>query len=350
MSNVLLIGVLIYLLFAIIAVLLFYFQLKIPVEFKEFDSQKILVPFRNESKNASDYLGNLNSEVSERIVFINDHSEDGSDAFLRSNGQTVLDLPEPLHGKKQALVFAANSVDSEYIILNDIDIQYSEAYLKLLRELPNLNFDICVLPVWFQKESSLLNQLIRLDFAQIQLATFSYKGNLGSGANLLVNRRSFLKYRQEYENQILSGDDYFLIKACRRHKGKVVYIFNKDLQVFTKGSRSLKELLSQRARWISKIFKKGSFTENSASFLIFLLSFLPYFLTISYLATQEVLYLYILFIKLFSDFLIIVPILYLNKELRLLYLFPLLVLLYPFYYIAVAIETFRKQKWKGRNV
>jgi len=338
--------------FAFIGFILISLKLTKPYFYQNAPQKQVIIPFRNEVGNLPQLLAQLNRNGinSTDFIFVNDHSTDESTSLLDSKLYKLIQNKEPEIGKKSALINGVKYATSEYLIFNDMDIYYPKEYSKIIEKMPEDDFDIGILPIWLKKEKGLFNKLMRLDFSQIVFATFSFKGNLGSGANLLVKKSSFLEYSSNYCEEILSGDDYFLIKEARRKGGKISYLFDAELIIQTKSPNNVQDLIRQRARWIKKSFLKGGIIENITSFVIFIGSLLPYVLLFSYISAGDMIYLYLLGFKIVIDMLILIPGLFVNKALGLIYLLPLLELIYPFYYIAVALGAMSKQKWKGRDI
>ncbi len=313
----------------------------------------MIIPVRNEEENLKVLLQELNSNSvkREQVLFVNDHSEDGSKQLIEEFGFEVIDLEEDEKGKKEALIKGAKRSNKDFLLFNDADVLHPKTYYKILNEVPYMgDFDICILPVEIADKKGLWNRFVQLDFDFLQFLTFSFRGNLGNGANLLVKKSVFESLSDGLETELLSGDDYFLIRECRRRKGKIKYQLSKELSVKTEAPLNFNSLLDQRSRWIQKSFRKGSLIENTLSFLWIALSFTPYLLLISIVLSQDENYLFILFIKLMIDIMLFIPVLYFNKRLRLLSLLPLLQFLYPIYYISVLIRTGKRNKWKDRDL
>lgn len=316
-------------------------------------SVQLIIPFRNESENINRLVSDLlKFNISpDQILFVNDHSSDDSRTIIENAGFSVIDLKENEQGKKAALIKGVQQSTSDYILFNDVDVYHKESYFNLLKEVPySGDFDACILPVQIKTRSVVLKGLIQLDFSWLQFLTYSFKGNLGNGANMIVKKESYLKYAAGLEKEFLSGDDYFLLKTIKREKGNVRYLLSRDFMVSTDPPNSINELLSQRARWIQKTFKKGGSQEILFSILWIVFSFTPYVLLVSWFSLGEIEYLVLLLIKLFLDFLIFLPALNFIKRLRLLSLLPLLQFLYPIYYLAVIFRTGLRNKWKDRDL
>ncbi|MEZ4938978.1 MAG: glycosyltransferase [Crocinitomicaceae bacterium] len=311
----------------------------------------VIVPVRNEKDNVLNLVNSLRElkYSPQRLLFVDDSSSDNTVEILKRHDQEVHVLKDKT-GKKEALKEGVNLVSSEYVLFTDADCVFPKTYEKLFDTNHTLEGDIIVLPVWIKNKSILLNQLIRLDFAQLQALTFGLRGSLGNGANLLVKRESFEKFSKGLEISILSGDDYFLLKEAKKNDGRIVYCFDPDLTILTDAPLNLKELISQRSRWIKKSFQKGGLAEIGASFIWILFSMTPYILIFNWLHSNDFWPLLFLLLKMFIDAWLIIPVLDSNKNLRLLYLLPLLEFLYPFYYLSVVIRIGFKNTWKGRDL
>lgn len=339
--------------FSLFGLILYCITLNKKLDFSKDADTTILIPFRNEEKNLPgliDSFRRLNSFDKSKILFIDDHSSDKSMSFLVENGFNVVRLNEKEMGKKEALKKGVNSVDAEYVLFNDADGIHEKDYGDVLNRVPEDDFDIIVLPIWIKNDMGLLNKMIQLDYAQLSFATFSFKGNLGSGANLLVKRESYLELSNSLRGEILSGDDYFLLKEARKRKMKILYVGDIKYRILTKGPSSLSELISQRGRWIQKSIKTSNGSELliSIGFLIYSALF-PLLLAFCLLDFHNQ-WLYLILFKILVDLLVFIPSLIQNKALRLLYLLPLLEIIYPIYYLAVLLKAISKNKWKERDI
>ncbi|MCB0477300.1 MAG: glycosyltransferase [Crocinitomicaceae bacterium] len=311
----------------------------------------VVIPVRNEEDNLKVLLLAIEQFrlPKEQFIFVDDHSEDATVTHLIENGFEPIHLSSE-HGKKAAMVLGVQKAASEYVLFNDADVIYDSEYIELFTGITNAEFDIMVLPVWIKKKTSLLNAIVRLDQAQLQFLTFGMRGNLGNGANLIVRKESFLKYQKGLQKDLLSGDDYFLLKEGKKQEAIVKYCLSTEFSLETNGPDSLKSLLMQRRRWIKKTFQRGGIIEIISSLLWVVLSIIPYLLIFNWLYFNKIEFLYFFGMKLGIDLLIFAPPLVLNKNLRLLYLLPILEFLYPFYYLSVLIGLGFKNNWKGRDL
>ena len=336
----------------IILLLTSFFNLKKDQQWSEKDIS-LIIPVRNEEERIETILESLLSNQFEnsKVLFVNDHSTDDTVPCITRKGFKVIDLPIGQEGKKAALIYGVNSVSTEYILFNDADVKYPMGYEKLLSQVPfNGDFDVCILPVEMRKESGFLNKLIQFDFAFLQFLTYSFRGNLGNGANLLVRRQTYLEMSNGLQKEFLSGDDYFLIKECRKRSKVIKYMRSPQYRISTDPPKSIRGLLEQRGRWFHKTLKTNNHSEILNSVLFILISLAHYFFIVIYAITSEIQFIYLFIFKFGIDLILFIVALYFIKRLRLLYLLPLMTFLYPIYYISVVLKASKKLKWKDRDL
>ncbi|MDZ7635565.1 MAG: hypothetical protein U5L72_14490 [Bacteroidales bacterium] len=75
-----------------------------------------------------------------------------------------------------------------------------------------------------------------------------------NAANLSFRREIYLKHAGELVGELPSGDDMFLLHAVKRAGGKISHAGSSAAAVETAGAVTAAALLRQRARWASKTF------------------------------------------------------------------------------------------------
>ena len=132
-------------------------------------------------------------EVVEEVIFVNDHSTDGSLEFIASQNLTkasLLSLNENVFGKKAALEMGIKAAKTEYIWSLDADVVIrhfsSVRFLEFERKLEQ---DLVILPVQMNSGSTLLEMLQANEWRYLQFITlFSSRVNrpmMCNGANLI---------------------------------------------------------------------------------------------------------------------------------------------------------------------
>ena len=325
----------------------------------------IVIPFRNELlrwNNLLKALKNLDDTNSDlMIIFINDHSDDGSFEFLKkwissfNKKNTLLDLPENMHGKKMAIEYGVNHAKTRWIFTLDADSHIAPNFLNDFESNLQKGKQMYLLPVSEFGRGFFLSSIEASILASITYSCLGYnKPLLANGAGIIYDRNLFLEldpYKSNYN--LPSGDDLFLLEKVVAHNRSLIAGFNqKELNVYTTPPSSYKEMIFRAVRWATKMKS----VNNKASFFVggivvlcnlTLIPICCYHLLNSYLISLS----FILLSKFFLDVLL----LSLNKnfsfsfnsivKVALTYLF------YPFHLLIVlACSIFRTTNWKGRSI
>lgn len=220
-------------------------------------SVSVVIPFYNERKRIEPLLKSLNEQRNWyeglELIFVDDGSNDQCSEFIHTCLKRPFKLIRLEHksGKKAAIHQGILQARHEFILTLDADVVLSKNYVEYLMHLPRV--DMVILPV-HMKAKSFLQHLFSVEFIWLQQLTFGAKKPvLCNGANLFFRKSAYLEtVNQRNDFDIASGDDTFLLEAFLK-KGKVIErIYEPDLEVETPAPVGLKELLTQRRRWIGK--------------------------------------------------------------------------------------------------
>jgi cellulose synthase/poly-beta-1,6-N-acetylglucosamine synthase-like glycosyltransferase len=324
-----------------------------------------IIPFRNEENYIKALIEGLKKQKYPpglfEVILIDDHSTDQS---YNITNELIQQLPNFRllknngEGKKQAIYTGVERATNNYIITTDADCSHPSSWIKSITDyLDNNQPDILIGPVCIKKGNSFFSKFQSMDFMSLVMsgagATGIKKPIMCNGANLIINKDTYLEARQTIENKYASGDDIFLLQYSIKHNKKIHFLKSKEAVVTTHPLKSHKQFLNQRIRWAGK--SKG-YTDKFTllvAWLVFLfntclltLPFYMYFIPkqsfelISAVTTSFILN-YILIKKgerffnthfAFIDYLLIQ-------------------LIYPIsIFITVLFTAFGKVSWKGREV
>ena len=231
----------------------------------------VIVPFRNEEKNLEKLVRSLQAltVLPEEIIFVNDHSTDQSLAVLQ-NLKVPFQLLEldASEGKKSGIAKGVEAASSEFILTWDADVLIPKDYFKTLHtyDFP----DLLLLPVKMNG-SSFVSGFFAMDYqlqAQANVALSGwYRPITASGANLLFKRKVYLEMANKRKDQdIASGDDQFLLSACRNSGVEIGLLTDKALTIETDAPTTIKSGMAQRLRWLSKTKHVGDSFANVFGF------------------------------------------------------------------------------------
>ncbi|MCD6067036.1 MAG: glycosyl transferase [Bacteroidetes bacterium] len=324
----------------------------------------ILIPCRNEETTIAACLDSIARQHypahKVQVILVDDHSEDRTiDLAKQYPFVKILQLPEGTIGKKNALDLGIREAIHELIITRDADTVCNEEWLAvIISAYEKTKAPLIICPVFIRPSFSLLNALQRLEHFALTIlgggTAYLKKPVLCNGANLCFTKTAFREVKGYEGNEtIASGDDIFLMNKIRNIKGPgILYLKNRDAGVYTSVPGDLRTMFHQRLRWAQKSRKSSSFLSGFSGFLIALCTIL--LLTsgiLSVFYTELTPYFtFTAILKCFIDFLLLFLAASFYQQRKVLIAFPLMVLIYPFYVVWIAIAVYTtKAEWKGRR-
>lgn len=319
----------------------------------------VIIPFRNESCHIERLVSCIKAQVvlPKAIIFVNDHSTDDSVEKLKSLIEederfSLLHLPHELFGKKHAIRYALNEVETTFLLTLDADTYFENYFFASIQMTSSM--DMVVQPV-VMKGSSLFGKYVAFEynFYNAFTALISSKQILNaSGANLLIKKDAFEYFdRFETHKHIPSGDDYFLLGDFLKSKAVVVQSTDEKRAVKTEAKERVIDYLSQRLRWLSKTKFKPNLT-NVFLGIFFVLYFNLHLITllIAFVHHFWILLGSLIAVRFIWDALVYYP--YSKRfELRFLPHFLMLFqVIYPLIFTFIVILSWIwKPNWKGRR-
>ena len=231
-------------------------------------SVSVVVPFRNEENHLPRLLEDFSRQSFPaehlEIIFVDDHSRDGSASILASmTGESVqfryLSLPPGMSGKKKALSYGISHSEHERIIQVDADCRVGRgfilAHMAFLEKHPSdLVAGIVTTGKGKRNFWEIFERLDILGLAGVGAGSF----NLGrpmmcSGANLSYSRTLYMETRSfDPETIVASGDDMFMMIGARKLDKTLSFISDRESIVRTAPQKDLRTLVAQRIRWGAK--------------------------------------------------------------------------------------------------
>jgi hypothetical protein len=208
--------------------------------------------------------------------------------------------------------------------------------------------------VKLESKSGFLSGFMELEFLSLQGVTAGTSGAgnpvMCNAANLAFTREAWLRNSENLHNEILSGDDIFLLHSLKREPGsKIAWLSTPDAIVTTSQPESLYSFVNQRARWISKAkFYQDRFTQY-LSIVTFVTIMINIFLLISAVFNPEFLPVFLcsLILKSVPDYLILYVTTGRYNKRHLLKWFIPSQIVYPFYVIIVFVSSLVSgNRWK----
>jgi len=292
----------------------------------------------------------LSQNEVQKIVFVNDYSDDGSAKYVDRNQSqnlilyhTTIDNP----GKKCALQEGILQVQSELILLTDVDCKpASSSWSDVMRSQFNEQIDIVLGYSPVAAAPTFLNRFIRFETWMTALQYMSYAAAkipyMGVGRNLAYRRSITQNFKPDFST--LSGDDDLFVSAMATSKNTAICL-DPDAFVYTYAKESWSDFYRQKRRHMTTSHQY-KFVHKLLLTLFSLSQMFVVVFGLILLATNEkpfriipVFAFYIL-IKWFMAY----PLLKKFKEENLLFLFPILDICFSFYYWIMAFSIFTHSK------
>ena len=327
----------------------------------------VVIAVRNEEKNILRLIKNLKSQDYDNnlydVIIIDDHSEDNSwkilvdQASLWSNLKVLKQDPKK-SGKKMAILKGVKESNSDIILTTDADCSFNKNWLTTMSSyFKNEKINLVSGPVNYINSNSLFKKIQTLEFLSL---IGSAAGAIGinkpilcNGANLAYRKKTFLEINNYESDNIVSGDDVFLLHSVKkRFPNSILFAKNQDAVVLTDAVNNISNFFNQRIRWSAKSRHYKDLDSILVALIVFLTNLSMIILGISSCFKSEIFnQLILLFlVKTFIDFVFLVPVLlFFNRQGLIKWIFPLQ-FVYPFYITLTSIfSNFIHFNWKGRK-
>ncbi len=229
------------------------------------DKPSVVVCCRNEAHHLPALIDALKSQSckSYELIWVNDHSTDQTQEVLEKSLIHFTDakiIQSPVPGKKQAQRAGILAAKGEFIITTDADCVPASTWIETMVDFQSQQqADLIIAPVKFYRGKSLFTRIQQLEFA---ILVGSGMGAAGAGmpvfcnaANMALTKQAWLDSAGDLHEEILSGDDVFLLHSVKKRIGKVAVLKSMQAMVVTGYQKTLKSFFRQRVRWASKSSK-----------------------------------------------------------------------------------------------
>ncbi|MBN2484487.1 MAG: glycosyltransferase [Bacteroidales bacterium] len=226
----------------------------------------VVIAFRNELKHIVTLVSALKAldypDDKYEVIFVNDHSNDGSPGHL---AQLISSLPnfkmysmgKEAKGKKAAIGEGVKKAVGTYCVFTDADCCVPNGWLKTLnsfcqhKSCPDMVLGLVDLKFhnrWPEK-------CFRLEFLSLILssagATALKMPFMCNGANLAI-KRDIYSEADKLKTHIASGDDVFLLHDIKKRNKSIEILKSHNHLVYTENPVTFKNFFRQRVRWGSK--------------------------------------------------------------------------------------------------
>jgi glycosyltransferase involved in cell wall biosynthesis len=244
----------------------------------------VIVPYFNESVHLPKVLESLQNQTHKnyRVIWINDHSTDGGEKFLKENAGVGnnLFLHSDKFGKKAAINEALNEVSADLIVFTDADCEHHPDWLTgYASAFEKKGSGLYFGPVVYTT-NSFLQEVFALEFLSLMGTGMGLAG-VGTpvfmnGANYAVSKDLLNLHVRKDGDKYASGDDVFLLHQVKKTLGveKIYPISNQKLKVRTDAPKNPLSFFKQRIRWGGKTTGYKEFNAIMLAGLIFTFSVL----------------------------------------------------------------------------
>jgi glycosyltransferase involved in cell wall biosynthesis len=309
----------------------------------------VVIACRNEEKNLPSVMNSIEVQNYPKnlyeVIIVDDNSTDKTAKIASKYIATgsVLVLNNRGNGKKQALRTGIIAAKADLIITTDADCTMGKNWIRTIAAYYELNRpDMIICPVQIKAVRILFGYFQELEFLSLQgiTAGSAYLGEAAmcNSANLAFSKVKYLKHSAYLHDEIRSGDDIFFLHSLKKEKdSKILWLESPDVLVTTRGSSSLRSLLKQRSRWISKSTDYTDLFTIFLSLTVFVTVILQifYFVAMFMFPQLAVVFLTVFVLKSLPDLLILKNTLERYNKRQLMRWFLPLQLIYPFYVVGV---------------
>ncbi len=218
--------------------------------------------------------------TSAELIFVNDHSTDGSREWLGANAVhsavRIIDLEKGEEGKRAALHKAARMAGGEVLLFIDADVEPSECWLdEWTAKLQSTDADIWLGEVRKLPAKNFFERMVGFEWRSIMYVsrTMALSGVpvWANGAHMAVRRDSYLEFAEAGIGEAYPGsDDLFLIQWAYDHGKKVTAIWGDNGYVSIEMPQNIVQWWLQRLRWGGKC---GTYQTRASVFLTSIIYF-----------------------------------------------------------------------------
>ncbi len=334
-------------------------------------SFSVIIPARNEAMHIMQLLILLRNQqypkAQYEVIVVDDHSSDATasiverkiaSGFLTNVRLLKADQLNGKAGKKNALSLGIKNAANRWIITVDADCIMGRHWLESLAGfIEQQQPDMVIGQVAVAPAKSLFSQMQALEFMSLMCTTAGAsaigKPIMCNGANLAFRKDYFEKVGgYEGNEDYASGDDVFLLHKFKKMQGaRISFLKSHGGLVYTRASSSLKEFFRQRGRWAGKAGGyRDAFTLATGLVVAALNLLLTAGIIWGLLFSGQILMtaLLVLIFKAVIDFPIMYSVSGFLRKRELMWLYPALSLVYPFYVSASLFSGFfLKPSWKA---
>ncbi|MDX1470515.1 MAG: glycosyltransferase [Flavobacteriaceae bacterium] len=304
-----------------------------------FEPVSVIIAARDEALNLHKNLPKiLNQDYPDfEVIVINDQSTDNSSEILEGlkKQHSRLKVIETItlnkiSNKKKAIEMGIQEASSEYLLFTDADCRpNSNKWISSMMMFASSPPTIVLGYGGYERESSLLNKLIRYETIVTAIQSFSWakinRPYMGVGRNLLYNKGLFAQVNGfSRHSEVLSGDDDLFVQDASLFSRTYTNL-SPDSFTYSSAKTRLAQYINQKRRHITTSpYYRGLFKIWLGTLFFSYLAFWGLGIALFVLDFQLHLLLAIVIIKFLVQSIIVIKASQIFKERDLILLFPLL--------------------------
>ena len=279
----------------------------------------VVIACKNEQLNLPVLLNNIANqnypgELFE-VIIVDDNSIDRT--FEIASGFSGLKnrivLSNGGYGKKLAILTGVKVASGRLIITTDGDCRMGKDWIRTIAGFYEKHKpDMIICPVQLDQQVGFFGRFQELEFLSLQGITaasvLSGEASMCNGANLSFTKEAYLRHSDNLHNEISSGDDIFLLHSLKREmNSKILWLESPNSLVTAASTTTTGYFLRQRSRWISKwkvYSDRFTIFLGIVTFVTIIIQIAVYLVLLTHPLFIDV-FLVIIFLKMFPDFLIL---------------------------------------------
>lgn len=327
----------------------------------------VIVACHNEEHNLPELIRTLRQQSYPasltEILLVDDYSTDRTREIIKQAAKVnpnIKAIQNCGRGKKEALLTAIEVCTSPWIFTTDADARPDHDWIVLLMAYQKkTGAGFVAGPVKTFPQKGLFARFGELEFYSLMGTGMGSAGTghplYCNGANTAYKKELLFSASDPFRQEIQSGDDVFLLHTIKRHHPEAIHFLkSKKATVTIMDKPGPRTFLKQRIRWASKSPAYSDRDTLLTAAIVFLLNLAIVFSAVAgFFQPAWWFWMFTFYIiKSIPDFLILQSITSFYNRRKLLWLFPIAQILYPFYITATALAgigsyPFREKVWEN---
>ena len=234
----------------------------------------VIVCARDEEDNIETCINSILAQnyPDYKLIAVNDRSIDATADILEkisreNENMNVLHIAECVEGvspKKNAILKAIEFCDTEYIVATDADVTHNNNWLRTYGSLCASDVG-AVTGICLYKKDTFKSKWEEIWQGMQTVENLSYSmvvagamvngfAITASGGNMMF-RKELLDDEDTMKNNIVTGDDSYIVYEAQRRKYNVLFNAHPDSVVKVVPEKKIKDVINQRIRWASHTMK-----------------------------------------------------------------------------------------------